>query len=118
VASLRFPLYLALVFGLVGCSRRESTPKTPASPATADAAGSRQTPTGPAETPFLSQPLEGTVNEFMTAQLRIFIQEKGRMPADFGELARTRLDSAPRTAQGTYWAIDPATQEVKLVKRK
>lgn len=54
----------------------------------------------------------------MTAQLKIFLQEKGRMPADFAELARTKLDSVPRTPPGSNWAIDPVTQEVKLVKQR
>ena len=53
----------------------------------------------------------------MTGQLRIFIQQNGRMPNDFGELAKARLDSVPRTPLGMKWAIDPATQEVKMVKQ-
>jgi hypothetical protein len=52
----------------------------------------------------------------MTSQLRIFVQQNGRLPTDFAELARTRLDGVPRIPPGTKWAIDAATQEVKLVK--
>jgi len=64
-----------------------------------------------------SQPLEGPADPGMTDQLRIFIQEHGRLPADFAEFSRARLDSVPRVPQGMKWAIDPATQEVKLVKQ-
>jgi hypothetical protein len=64
-----------------------------------------------------SQPLEGPAEPGMTDQLRIFIQEHGRLPADFAEFSRARLDSVPRAPQGMKWAIDPATQEVKLVKQ-
>jgi hypothetical protein len=53
----------------------------------------------------------------MTSQLRAFIAEKGRLPADFTELASTRLDVVPRTPPGMTWAIDRVTQEVKLVKK-
>jgi hypothetical protein len=53
----------------------------------------------------------------MTEQLRIFVQEHGRLPTDFAEFIRARLDSVPRVPQGMKWAIDPATQEVKLVKQ-
>jgi len=53
----------------------------------------------------------------MTEQLQIFIQQKGRLPADFAEFARVRLDSVPRTPPGTKYAIDPVTREVKIVKR-
>ncbi len=51
----------------------------------------------------------------MTSQLRLFIQEKGRLPQDFAEFARARMDSVPRTPMGSHWAIDRTTQEVKLV---
>lgn len=64
-----------------------------------------------------SQPLEGPVNDFLTGQLRIFIQDKGHLPKDFAELAQARLDSIPRTPPGMKWAIDPVTQDVKLVKQ-
>ena len=76
--------------------------------------------TNEATTPAIneaSQPLDGPADPGMTEQLRIFIQEQGRLPADFGEFSRARLDSVPRVPQGMKWAIDPATQEVKLVKQ-
>jgi hypothetical protein len=64
-----------------------------------------------------TKPLEGPADPGMTEQLRIFVQEHGRLPADFTEFSRARLDSIPRVPQGMKWAIDPATQEVKLVKQ-
>jgi hypothetical protein len=61
--------------------------------------------------------LEGQVDPFLTQQLRLFIEQKGRLPADFAELARTSLDSRPRAPAGMKWVIDGATREVKLVKQ-
>ena len=62
------------------------------------------------------QPLVGEVHQGMTAQLRVFEQIAGRLPTNFTELARTRLDIVPRHPPGFQWAIDPVTKEVKLVK--
>ena len=78
------------------------------------------TPTN--ETPAMagttaSKPLDGQVNPFFTQQLRVFVQQKGRLPADFRELARTSLDSVPRAPAGMKWAIDPTTREVKAAKQ-
>ena len=64
-----------------------------------------------------AKPLDGQVDPFLTQQLRAFVQQKGRLPADFGELARTSLDSRPRAPAGMKWVIDPTTQEVKAVKQ-
>ncbi len=64
-----------------------------------------------------TKPLDGQVDPFLTQQLRAFVQQKGRLPADFAELARTSLDSRPRAPAGTKWVIDPTTQEVKAVKQ-
>jgi len=60
-------------------------------------------------------PVDGVVDQAMTAQLRAFVQKNGRMPSDFGELRRTSLDSVTRAPRGKKWVIDPATVEVKLV---
>lgn len=73
-------------------------------------------PVGQPQTAEPSQPLAGEVNPAMTRQLQIFVQIAGRLPTNFTELARTRLDLVPRTPPGMKWAIDPATSEVKLVK--
>jgi hypothetical protein len=64
-----------------------------------------------------ARPLEGQADPFLTQQLRVFIEQKGRLPADFAELARTSLDSRPRAPAGMKWVIDAATREVKLVKQ-
>ena len=77
-------------------------------------------PANEAVTPAInegSQALEGPADPGMTEQLRTFIQEHGRLPADFAEFSRARLDSVPRVPQGMKWAIDSVTQEVKLVKQ-
>ena len=99
---------LVLLLALSGCGRKQ--------PAATPAAADQQTQPATAEN-APPQPLEGQVDPFMTGQLRIFIQQNGRMPNDFGELAKARLDSVPRTPLGMKWAIDPATQEVKMVKQ-
>ena len=95
----------ALVLGCCG--------KKPAAPTVATATNE----TTAAATPAANQPLDGQVDPFLTQRLRAFVQQKGRLPADFGELARTSLDSRPRPPAGTKWAIDPVTQEVKAVKQ-
>jgi hypothetical protein len=100
---------IALSLWLIGCGQKPPAPTATAVPAT------NQTPAASATT--AAQPLQGQVNPFLTQQLRAFVQQTGRLPADFGELARTRLDSRPRPPAGTQWVIDPATQEVKAVKQ-
>ncbi len=89
---------------LLGCGK-----KTPAPAALTESA-----PTNSA-TP--DAPIEGFVDQFMTAQLQIFIREKGRLPTDFNEFASARMDSVPRAPEGMRFVVDPATQQVKLVKR-
>lgn len=56
------------------------------------------------------------VHGFMTQQLRIFVQQKGRLPQNFAEFASARMDSVPRPPEGFHWAIDERTVEVKLVR--
>src|SRR2546426_11403443 len=113
-------LVAALALPIVGCGKKEaSTPKTtlPAAPdATAAAERARSAPPVAGAEQQASEAVAGAVNAFLTSQLRIFIEQNGRLPKDFGEFARARLDSVPRTPAGTRWAIDPTTQEVKLVK--
>ena len=101
-------ILLVLLLALSSCGRKQ--------PAATPAAPDQQAQSAAAES-APPQPLEGQVDSFMTGQLRIFIQQNGRMPNDFGELAKARLDSVPRTPLGMKWAIDPATQEVKMVKQ-
>ena len=119
---MRFPIALvaALALPIVGCGKKEaSTPKTtpPAAPeATAAAERAQAAPPVAGAEKQGSEAVAGAVNAFLTSQLRIFIEQNGRLPKDFAEFARARLDSVPRTPAGTRWAIDPTTQEVKLVK--
>jgi len=120
---LALPLITGCALALAACSKKEA-PVSVAPPATptseTDAASARPLegePAVPAPAPA-AKPLSGPVHTFMTSQLRIFIQEKGRLPTDFGEFAQTRLDSVPRAPEGRKWDIDLATQEVKLVEDK
>jgi len=109
----------AFAIATAGCHKKTDTPSI--------APGSQQGQPGipssarqeaqPGDAAVAPQPLGGEVDPFMTSQLRIFIEQKGRLPANFTELANTRLDSVPRTRPGTMWAIDPVTQEVKLVNK-
>ena len=57
------------------------------------------------------------VHDFMTAQLRKFIAENGRLPNTFSEFAQSKMDTVPRAPAGLKFAIDETTQEVKLVKK-
>ena len=61
------------------------------------------------------QPLAGQADPFLTEQLRIFIQQKGRLPTNFVELV-SGVDSRPRKPPGMKWAIDSVSREVKLVR--
>ncbi len=81
----------SLLFG--GCGKR------PAPPAKSNA----------------DQPLAAQVNPFLTEQLHLFIQQKGRLPTNFVELA-SGVDIQPRKPAGMKWAIDSVTREVKLFK--
>jgi hypothetical protein len=115
-------LAVSLAFVAAGCGNKNQTPANSATGATgqrmptSDAAAQPETAAAAAQEQPSSPALDGTVNPFLTSQLQIFIQEKGRIPTDFAEFSRTRLDSVPRTPPGTHWAIDFTTKEVKLVK--
>ena len=104
---------VGVILAFVGCDRKgqEASPKDAV--AGTIATTNEATIATPNEPP---QPLDGPADPGMTEQLRIFIQERGRLPTDFGEFSRARLDSVPRVPQGMRWVIDPTTQEVKLVK--
>jgi len=102
-----FLLTVSISLLLGGCGKKPSA-STVVTPTNETSAGSATA---------AAAPLEGQVDPFLTQQLRVFVQQKGRLPADFDELARTSLDSRPRAPAGMKWAIDPATQEVKAVKR-
>jgi hypothetical protein len=110
---------------LAGCNKKEeqTEPVAEIPTATAPKAGSAAEPK-PAvnrEQPSPEQAVQanqivGTVHEFMTQQLRIFIQQKGRMPQTFAEFAGARMDSVPRLPPGLHWEIDQSTGEVKAVR--
>ncbi len=122
IAPLIFTLAALCALSLAGCGKKPSAqagaPPLPAAaqPAAVPASPPAQnTEAAPAPT---AQPLNGPVNQFMTSQLRIFIQQNGRLPKDFAEFARARMDSVPRTPEGMKWAIDRTTREIKLVREK
>jgi hypothetical protein len=118
-----------------GCSKEEPvavTPDATEAPATAEApvAATPQAPrvvspgTPPAVAPQAQpqpvagvKPLEGRVDPQMTALLKRFVAQKGRMPQSILELAGATSDSFPLAPAGYLYAIDPATSEVKLVKQ-
>jgi len=112
---------VALLVAVAGCGKKDVAPPPTAATAPAEPAPA----TDPAAPPEAPQPgvavppvrVEGAVDAFMTEQLRIFVQQKGRMPNDFNELRSTRLDGVPRTPAGLKWVIDTTTQEVKLTKQ-
>jgi len=85
--------------------RRRVAPATPVPPA------------APAQASGVDEALVGAVHTFMTAQLKKFIEEKGRIPKDFSEFASSRMDSVPRPPAGMKFVIDETTQEVKVVKK-
>jgi hypothetical protein len=57
----------------------------------------------------------GDVDPALTAQLRAYIQKKGRMPASFTEFHREALDSLPQPPAGKKWVIDSTSQSVKSI---
>jgi hypothetical protein len=59
----------------------------------------------------------GDVDPYLTSQLKIFIQQKQRMPNSFTEFAHARLDSIPRPPEGKKWVIDGGAQQVKAAAR-
>ncbi len=114
---------------LAGChpAEKAATPPTPAndqtappSPSDAGAASAKA-----AATPApgvaaraennIRESVAGEVNPFLTRQLHVFIQEKGRLPQNFNEFANIKLDSVPRPPAGKHWAIDGSRSEVKAV---
>ena len=72
----------------------------------------------PAAAPtVINQPIQGEVHAFMTSQLRVFLQQKGRMPNDFSEFTSARMDSVPFPPPGKRYVIDAQTVTVKIVKQ-
>jgi len=61
--------------------------------------------------------VNGQVDPFLTSQLRIFMNQKGRLPQSFTEFAAARLDSMPTPPTGMKWVIDSADGQVKAVQK-
>jgi len=102
-------LLAAVALTLVGCSKKQA-------PSSEEAAG--EPPPNYVAATAENKPAEnvvGIVDPFLTQQLQIFIQQKQRLPEDFAELARARLDSVPRPPEGKKWVIDKSTKQVKAV---
>ena len=95
-------------------SPAETTPSPQPSQAPAPRQSSAPPPSQPAGP---SGALVGPVHPFMTQQLQIFVQQRGRMPNSFAEFIQTRMDSVPRAPDGFQFAIDQTTMEVKLVRK-
>jgi hypothetical protein len=123
-------LLLTICVGpLVGCSKEEASspganPAAPASAAKPAQSGSASGPAAAQPAPkFITahaqnepaQNVAGEVHPFLTEQLQIFVQQKGRMPQSFAELAGVRLDSIPSAPPGKKWVIDTASAQVKAV---
>jgi len=103
---LHFALLLLAAALITGCGKKQPVQQQQQAPPSAQAADAA----APA-------PVDGVVDQAMTAQLRAFVQKNGRMPTDFNELRSTSLDSVTRAPRGKKWVIDPATVEVKLVQQ-
>jgi hypothetical protein len=116
------PILLALaavtLLALTACSKKDQPGGSSASDSTN--ASSQPPPTYVTATAenALTENAAGEPDPFLTQQLRLFMQEKSRMPESFTELARARLDSVPRPPEGKKWVIDTATQQVKAVPAK
>ena len=114
-------LIAAACIAMSGCGKhKEPGAPTSSSDASASpASGPSDKPPPPNVTAHTqnapAQNIVGQVDPFLTQQLGIFIQQKGRMPQSFAELASTRLDSIPNPPAGKKWVIDNATKEVKAV---
>ena len=127
-------IFLSLLI-FPGCTKKQPAPAEASQPAAeSDAAVATETPAAapptvrnvipraPApvaapQTAVTSEAVDGIVDPLLTKQLKKFIEERGRLPKDFRELANARLDSVPRLPDGLTYAIDATSQEVKVVKK-
>jgi hypothetical protein len=98
-------LGLAIIFGLaLLCSCGKNNSALPPAARHIDASSN-------------NAPLPGTVDAPMTALLKKFVTDKGRLPGSFLEFAGAEMDTFPRAPQGFAYQIDPTTTEVKLVRQ-
>jgi hypothetical protein len=117
-------LSLIAVLLLLGCHKNPAPPAPTADAGAAPApdaqpaqpAAAPSTPAGTTEN-VANEPIVGDVSPFLTEQLRIFVQQKGRMPTSFSEFIHTRLDSIPAVPAGKKWVIDTTTSQVKAVAK-
>jgi hypothetical protein len=119
------PKHLVLITSLAGiilggCHKQDANSTPSAAPNSTDpAAQAAQAPPPAAVASRAENPVKANVtgqpDPFLTAQLRTFIKNKGRIPASFAEFARQALDSIPQPPAGTKWVIDSADKTVKAV---
>jgi len=128
---LKFKIISGLLIGVIGlcapgCHKKDASSVSGGQPATNSARGDAangseavSTPPSPAVTAraqnAVQQSVAGDVDASLTAQLRVFVQKQGRLPANFGEFANARLDSVPRPPAGKKWVIDGPNLQVKAV---
>lgn len=128
---------LGLLLAFAGCSKQEppavetQPPEPPAVTGTPAPSAAPQSPRPPVASPPPAaaapkappqpvagvKPLTGRVDAHMTALLKRFVAQKGRMPESILELAGATSDGFPLAPAGFLYAIDQATSEVKLVKQ-
>jgi hypothetical protein len=115
---------LSLVIFLAACRKKDAAeiPPTPSDPAVTGQPAKPLPPPPKSVTVNaennVRENVGGEVDQFLTSQLKIFISEKGRLPASFAEFAGARLDSMPRPPEGAKWVIDAPNQQVKSVPMK
>jgi hypothetical protein len=123
----------AVTIAITGCHKNANPPAAQAPTPEADTASTSAAPAPPtpgteptAPAPpsvaansdnVVRENVNGEVNQFLTSQLRIFIQQYHRMPQSFAEFALRRIDSMPPAPEGKKWVIDAATQEVKAMPK-
>jgi hypothetical protein len=122
-----------MTFIVAGCDKTNSVGQDQSASARSDgqspsaapqrANGSQTPPTTGALAPGVGtradnsvrEKVEGEVNPFLTGQLQLFVQQKGRLPQSFTEFVNARLDSVPRPPAGKRWAIDRGSTEIKAI---
>jgi hypothetical protein len=67
---------------------------------------------------YVRENVNGTVDPNLTALLRAFVRNNGRLPQSFTEFANRGLDSMPHPPEGSKWVIDAPSQQVKAVPMK
>src|SRR5438105_4750011 len=97
----------------VDSASTESLPASTVGETAATPAGARPPSTPESE----AAAFEGAIHPFMTSQLRLFIQEKGRLPESFSEFSNAKMDSVPRPPPGMEYIIDANAQVVKVIRK-